>query len=64
MKEVPHLGPTNIMAMLHKNGNLTKMICAHLLLLKTIFKHNSMYLMLQVHRTEQREVRQQQTNRF
>jgi len=32
-------------------GDLPPMICAPLLLLKTIFQHNSMHIMLQVHRT-------------
>jgi len=32
-------------------GDLPSMICATLMLLKTIFQHNSMHIMLQVHRT-------------
>jgi len=40
------------------------MIYAPLLLLKTIFKHNSMHLMLQVHRTEKKRQWSASDNRF
>ena len=45
-------------------GDVPPMICAPLLLLKIIFIHNSMHLMLQVHRTEKREGGQHQTTDF
>jgi hypothetical protein len=44
--------------------DLPPMICATLLLLKTTFKHNSMYLMLEVQRTETDRRRSASENRF
>ena len=44
--------------------NMPPVICAPLQLLKTIFKHNSMHLILQVHRTETMRRWSAANNRF
>jgi len=67
MKEATHWSPTNIKALLHKIWSPRRpapMICALLLLLKTIFNHNSMHFMLQAQRTETMRRWSASDNRF